>query len=156
MAQPMPESVKVARVGFAVQGTIGGATFPIIMGRDEVIILMALAYWWRGTLAAGENRMELGLWRKSDVANDPAIVPYSDHTDMIWGTVSSSEMVAESLKNSDDDFVTFPWPMVLIRPPRLLARALIMTSPLVEARLYYHTREVSDIELAKLMVKDHP
>lgn len=155
MVQPMPESVKVARVGFTPGGTLGGETFPMIMGDDEVVVLMSLDYWWRGTLAAGENRVEMGLWRKSDEANDPPLVPFIEHTDMIWGTVVSIDFTTESHANSGKDHIVFPWPMVLIRPPRFLARVLVLTGSLIEARLYYHTRKVTDIELARLMVKDH-
>ena len=157
MAQPMPESVKSVRVGVALPAaaTPKSAKFEIKIGDDEVMILQAMEYSWYGTLQVGQNLVVAGLWRKSDEHPPGQIAENAGSPDMIWNRNEAISFVAESADAGRSGFVTFPRPLVLIRPPRLLLLTLTVTAVQYEARLYYALRRVSSDDLARLMVKDH-
>ena len=156
MAQPMPESVKSTRVGVpGIQAAKKGFKFPCLIAPDEVMILLAIDYWWHSILAVGNNVMQFGIWRKSDADCPSSIFASGGSPDMIFSRVEKTLHVAESIKQGDRDFITLPWPMVLIRPPRLMVETAVMTSFVLDMRLWYLLRNVNDVDLAKLMVKDH-
>ena len=154
MSNFLPESVKVARAGMSVALTLEGTPFPMHLGDNEVAILLSLYYWWYGALGAGSNNAGMGLWRKTD-SDPPGGDLLTDHTDMLWNIIESVEFVTESVVASGKDHIIFPWPLVLIRPPRLMTWMQVFASLRVEVRLFYLIQEISDEELAKLMVKDH-
>jgi len=152
---PLPESVKVALATFVPDATVTGDTFDMNLGINEVAVMLSLYYWWKGVPAAGGNFCRMAIWRKSDEKYDPAGLVFNRHTDIIWDLMEIYNFVTESVWCGGKGHVIFPWPVILIRPPRLLAQVALMTTPIVSARIYYLIQKVSDEELAKLMVKDH-
>lgn len=137
-------------------GALEGHAFDVKLGDNEVMILKAMHYWWYGLLQPGINVGHFGLWRKTD-SDPPANVWVSGaKTDMVWhGLAGVLYAVGQSIRATEGETITFPDPLVLIRPPRL-----VMIMELVQAvnwsmRIYYVLRKVSDEQLAKLMVKDH-
>ncbi len=156
MAQPMPESVKSVRVGTnAVQAVMKGFKFEVLIAPDEVMILLAIDYWYHQANAVGVNIVEIGLWRKSDTDCHNTIFDGCSSPDMVFSRMTSDLAVAESIKMGDSAFITLPWPLVLIRPPRLMLKTTNITALLLDFRLWYLLRKVNDVDLAKLMVKDH-
>ncbi len=152
MAQPMPESVKVAPARLALDTGIKGVVFPMKLGVNEVAILLSLYYAAEMSGTAGYNILRYGLWRKSDT--DPAAME-DDHTDMIWETADVNMFITESISFLTKEHVVFPWPLTLIRAPRLVGLRSNTVGGSINMRLYYLTRTVKDEDLAKLMVKDH-
>ena len=152
MAQvALPESVKIARAQLNLDTSLEGAKFPVYLGDDEVAVLLSIYYYWSMAATAGFNVAQFGLWRKTDT--DPAAME-SDHTDMIWEGVSALSYVTESLQLSGSEHIILPWPLILVRAPRLVGLRIGAIAA-VYMRLYYLIQKVSDEELAKLMVKDH-
>ncbi|MBA7687601.1 hypothetical protein ES703_96065 [subsurface metagenome] len=151
MAQALPESVKMVRAQLSLDTSMGGVKFPIHLGDDEVAVLLSLYWYWSMAATAGYNIVQLGLWRKTDT--DPAAME-SEHTDMIWEGVSALSYVTESLQLSGSEHIILPWPLILVRAPRLVGLRIGAIAA-VYMRLYYLIQKVSDEELAKLMVKDH-
>lgn len=156
----LPETVKwTEEHGFfgVGAGAIAGYPFDIKIGPKEVMILMGLHYWWYGTLQIGDNVAHLGLWRKTD--SDPSATVWSSGAfqDMMWHRVTciSEGAAGESVVSGDAAEITFPYPIVLIRSPRALIEVQTVINVAWSMRLYYLLREVSNEELAKLMVKDH-
>ncbi|KKL89745.1 hypothetical protein LCGC14_1911620 [marine sediment metagenome] len=158
MAQPMPESVKVARAGhvIATPTTIAGEKFDIKIGPDEIMVLLAFHWWWRAELgAAGVGDVVMGLWRKSETM-PPGNDCFEESPDMIWAqtdTIFTTAVGQDDLSNAA--YITLPWPLTLIRPPQFVMRTTRLLNIRAEMRLYYLLREISNVDLAKLMVKDH-
>ena len=148
----LPESVKIARVELALELALGGLPFPVNLGQDEVMVLLSLYYTFEVTATAGYDIVRFGLWRKSDV--NP-VAMRTDHTDMIWETSDVRLFITESLSFSGREHVIFPWPLILIRSPRLVGLRAQTAGAHVDMRLYYLIQKVSDEKLAELMVKDH-
>ena len=149
----LPESVKIARVGFSLGTAIEGERFPIHLGDNEVAILLSIYYCWYTMATAGYNVMQVGLWRKTDT-NPPAME--SDHTDMIWEWTDARQFAAAtSMQFSGQDHIILPWPLILIRAPRLVGLRMNVTTAYINMRLYYLVQKISDEKLAELMVKDH-
>ena len=148
----LPETVKISRQELVSVTTKVGTPFPMNLGPNEVIVL--LSFYWNiiGSMNAGVNIGYMGLWRKTD-SNPPAMV--TGHTDMIWSIRVQNYFTTESVISSWNEHVILPWPLVLIRPPRLIGLATVMTGVSMEMRLFHIIQEVTDEELAKLMVKDH-
>jgi len=152
----MPESVKWVAVHQYIATPTGetGFAFNLKLADDEVMMLLALHYWWSGVLAAGNGSVTLALWRKTDT--DPSnVFDEDDSPDMIWSEKHGLKWVTESLVASKARDITFPWPIVLIRPPRAIIGTGLFTAMRVTMRLYYTLREVREEDLARLMVKDH-
>ena len=150
----LPESVKTCRTGIETTTSKTGSPFPMTLGTDEIAILLSFYYWWRGVVAAGNNVINIGLWRKTDT-DSPSAGLTIDHTDMVWNLCENINFVTESVKQSGKEHVILPYPLVLIRAPRLEAYRSTFTAVAVEMRLFYFIEKVTDEELAKLMVKDH-
>ena len=152
MAQPMPESVKIARVGFShtAPGSTG-VSFEVSMAKDEVLILLAIQYWYAAVLGAGVNILELTLFKKTD----QQAIPVANSPDILFHVLHRKMFITESYDAGDRDYIILPWPVVLIRPPRLFVRSTTSTAVDGEMRLFYLSRKVKDVDLAKLMVKDH-
>ena len=153
MAQ-LSETVKMTRIGVVLASPgAEGYAFNINIASDEIMVLQSLYHWWTGTFVAGINTAEFTLWRKTD--SNPPGYGFDDSPDIVWHTRYKINFVTESINQGNDGYITFPSPLVLIRPPRLYVRTTTMTGANLEMRLYYILRKVSDIDLAKLMVKDH-
>lgn len=148
----LPESVKIARAGLPLALTLEGLPFPVNLGQNEVMVLLSLYYTFEITVTVGFCTTRFGLWRKTDT--NPAAMQ-TDHTDMIWETGDARVYVNESTESSDREHVIFPWPLILIRPPRLVGLRIQADASHVDMRLYYLIQKVSDEKLAELMVKDH-
>lgn len=148
----LPETVKIARVGLSATTNFEGDRAPINLGRDEVVLLMSLYYWWSAFLSAGENIINIGLWKRTDT-DPPAVL--TDHTDLIWSTRHVKKFVTESVSASGNELIHFPKPLILIRPPRVIASRAIATSATVDVRLFYQILKVSKDQMAMLMMKDH-
>lgn len=152
MIKQIKESVKISRLAHTPGALISGLPFAMNMGKNEVILLMALDFSWSGIGAAGENIISVGLWKKTDT--DPVTV-ITDHSDMIWTRVIRVKHVAESIGTSGSEFLVFPAPLVLIRAPRIVGTSAVFTSPQTIMRIHYKILKVTDKDLAELMVKDH-
>jgi len=152
MGNQLPETVKIARADLAGVTALVGTPFPMNLGVNEVAIL--LSFYWSaiGTPVAGTNLGYIGLWRKTDA--DPAAIMVV-HTDMIWSLRVQILHVAETVRSSWHEHVILPWPLILIRAPRLIGLSDTFTAVTIQMRLFYTIQKVSDEELAKLMVKDH-
>ena len=152
MSDQLPETVKIAWAELSLDTSISGSPFPLHLGVNEVAILLSFYYHWRGGSGVGDNLASVGIWRKTDT--DPTGI-FIAHTDMIWTLSEGNRFIAESVWQSGKEHVILPWPLVLIRAPRLVGLREIFTSVTVDMRLFYIIQKVSDEELAKLMVKDH-
>ena len=108
MVQPLPESVKVARLGFFIESADEkGYAFKIPMGPDEVMLLLAIQYWHTNDLKAGMNSTELTLYRKTD--EDPPGGGFDDTPDIIFHVRHRVNFVTESVGASDKDFFVLPY-----------------------------------------------
>ena len=156
MAQPLPESVKVARAAHDIvePTTIDGQRFDIKMGPDEVMVLLAFHVWWTALSATGNNAVHMGLWRKSE-SMPQGTNCFVSSPDMIWAEKDALFHDTVVTDGGKSQYIQLPWPMILIRPPQYCVRTVIMTNFFSEMRLYYLLRDVNDVDLAKLMVKDH-
>lgn len=152
MIKQIKDSVKISRIAHVPGAILSGLPFAMNMGKNEVILLMALDFSWNGVAAAGENIISVGLWKKTDT--DPTTV-ITEHSDMLWTRVIRVKHVAESVGSSGSEFLVFPAPLVLIRAPRIVGTSAVFTSPQTIMRLQYRILKVSDKDLAELMVKDH-
>ncbi len=156
MAQPMPESVKTARVGInGPVNVLSGFKFEVNIAPDEVMILLAIDYWYNYVSAVGANEIQHALWRKSETDAPNTIFDAGGSPDMLFSRIDKVIQIAESLKTADKEFISLPWPLILIRPPRLMCRTVAVTAFTLEWRLWYLLRKVNDVDLARLMVKDH-
>lgn len=156
MVKSMPESVKWTEIhGLIATPGDENTPYKVKLGGDEVMILLGIHYWWHGTLTAAANAVHMGLWRKTD--SDPPTNVYADgdSPDMVWSEEYVSEFVTESLVASKARDITFPRPIVLVRAPRAIFSMAALANVYYSMRLYYLLSEVSDVDLAKLMVKDH-
>lgn len=152
----LPETIKsIIAVYSAIEAVKVGKRFELALGPNEVMVVLAIDYNFHGTVAAGNNVIRWGLWRKTDALPAGSIHALAGSQDMIFSRISSAEFVTESLASSGDGFITLPWPLVLIRPPQLLYRTSDYATMSLMVRLWYVLHEVSNDELAKLMVKDH-
>lgn len=152
----MPESVKTSYqvIIQAAPSPKEGSPFQILIGHDEVMVLLGLHYFWTMGFGAGNNVVDIGLWRKTDT--DPTrSIPEETGDDMIWSEEATVLFVTESISSSEHREFIFPKPLVLIRAPRLMWRYTVGTDFVLGMRLYYELREVTEVELAKLMIKDH-
>jgi hypothetical protein len=152
----MPESIKQTEVNTVIQpALIAGKPFQVQMaGKNEIMVLHSMYYWFHGTLVAGDNEVKLGLWRKTD-SNPADLFADGDADDMLWNLHWGTFHAAESVRSSYNEHVIFPLPVVLIRAPRMLIRTSVITSLELSVRLYYQLKVVSDSTMAELMVKDH-
>lgn len=130
-----------------------GKKFNINLGDSEVIELKSLYYCTGGDLGVGLNQITFGLYRKSDVSSMSGIM--KDEADIIWSTRLTTKFVTESLKCGWTDMIHFPSPLILIRPPSIIAQESVITVYSLLVRIYYLIRRVSKVEMAKLMMKDH-
>lgn len=151
----LPETIKISRVGVVPAAAQDGEPFPMLMGKHEVAILHALEYWWVATAAAGLCEMQMMVWKKTDTNPPGGEASYAPSKSAIWSKREHSSFVTESIKCGNSDYLLLPLPIVLIRAPRLIHRMATWVNPRIEFRLYYRLQEVSDKELAELMVKDH-
>ncbi|MBA7678312.1 hypothetical protein ES703_86585 [subsurface metagenome] len=149
----LPESVKTSRVSIAADTSMGGVPFPMHLGDNEVAVLLSIWYFWYGAPTAASNIVYFGLWRKTD--SDPSAMGTA-HTDMLWRLSEHVlSAVGGTVRTSGKGHVILPWPLILIRPPRLVGLRAAFASATVDMQLFYTIQKVSDEELAKLMVKDH-
>jgi hypothetical protein len=134
--------------------TIVGEKFNLNVGDKEVIEVRSLyCYMAVMGLTAGCNSVYLGLYRKSEKL--PKNIGYKDDGDMIWSTRWQRHFVTESVGSSKSEYIIFPKPIILLRPPQLVHQYNNFVSVVVQMRLYYTIKKLSSQELAKLMIKDH-
>lgn len=158
-ARALAESLRSKSLFIAITtpGLKEGLPFNINLGLNEVIILKALHFWWSGTGVLGTNSVILGLWRKTDT-DPPDSLLGTASDDLLWSEQGQFQMPAalESIWTSDHGGEEFPEPhFFLIRAPRLIARTVAITGVVIQVRLYYTIRKVSERDMAELMMKDH-
>jgi hypothetical protein len=97
------------------------------------------------------------LWRKSAPATKATILTtWREDTDVIdYYAISNEWTTAVGYSDSYKQmYKNFPHPLVIIRPPQLVAQSVAAQTS-VNLWLWYTTRRVSEAQMAELMVKDH-
>lgn len=152
-----PESIKSAlAVIDPLTSSLKGYQFPINLGRNEVLVLLGFDYSVVGNIASGTNRIEFGIYRKSDRLPDGDwIFANISNQDIVWSRCHQHYWTTGNSRSSWSEMIHLPYPVVLIRPPQLCALADVFDSGIIEMRIYYLVAKASDTELAELMVKDH-
>lgn len=154
----LPESIKSTEVNgyIAVGGAMEGHAFDVKLAPNEVMILKQLEYWWYSTLVVGANIVHFGLWRKTDTDPPADIWDTGEAQSMVWHRLLSTFFaVGTAVSPRGFDTITFPYPVILVRAPRCMVRTETMINFAWSMRLYYALYEASEMELAKLLVKDH-
>lgn len=150
------ESVKTARVAIEQLGVaIEYAEIPIYPGDNEVALLLGASW---TIFVSGASYVYGGVWRKSSPHTDDALLTTGymtadlvDHT--VAGWVQSTAVgiwVASQVQDK-----RFPEPIVLLRPPQLVALASVAAVSFIYLTCYFRLKTVSKMELAKFMAKDH-
>lgn len=159
MEKSLPETVKVEKVGgISVGSDVESARIEWGMGKNDVVVLLAIRFIMDEVLSSTSMRMIWSLFRKSD-ADPPASILMADtfgNSDIVAGGGIAYPLltgVAATLNTMSEDFL-FPYPMMLIRPSQFLVQGNV-ASINWGAYLYYLIERVTDETLAKLMVKDH-
>jgi len=150
------ESIKTARVSIeAVPDTLSYAEIPIFPGRDEVALLLGTS--WTMYISAA-CYLYAGIWRKSSPRVEATLLTTGyqsadlvDHT--VAGWVQSTAVGIWLASQVQDK--RFPEPLILLRPPQLVAYGSVADVGFVYVTCYYRLKTVSKTELAKLMAKDH-
>lgn len=153
----MPESVKVLTLAGRTENTqVGSTRIDWALGRNEIAIMLGIRVVFQNDIGL-DNDLNWAIFRKSEAEPPPTLILYAQQalSDFVAGGRIATDISGPGLNalNCSDDFL-FPYPLVLIRPSQFLTES---KSSLVEwvAYLYYLTQEVTDEQLAKLMVKDH-
>lgn len=155
-----PESVKVAIAGQAAPDTnVNAIRVPIIMGKNEVAIVLAVRAIDSITTGTHNHIANWALWKKSDETwpeADLKITSLAKNSDILIAGSFVTNTATQGGKGykSVDDFI-FPYPQVLLRPPQFLYQYDSQTGQKIGIMVYYVIQEVKDAELARLMVKDH-
>lgn len=153
--QKLIESVKVSRA-FVINTAAEqiAAKFKINMGRNEVVIL--LAYYLQVVFSAAAQTIFGGIYRKSEVVDsDPGTTEAVEDENWVHWASWAAGLAAFTGNTTQKEYFQLPYPMVLIRPPQLVMDNQQAASVSMNGTLYYVTERLSDIEIAKLMVKDH-
>ena len=149
------ESLKSKSVSFEVSAVIQGEKYPINLGVNEIMELRAIYYYIGSDIAVGINNLFYGLYRKSEKL--PALLIGSTDSDIIWSSGWVVDFVTESVKLSKSEYILFPQPILLLRPPQLcgIVGGGDFPNNMMDVRLYYTLKRISKDLMSKLMLKDH-
>jgi hypothetical protein len=157
----VPQQVSVARVEVlaAASNTLEGYEIPMGLGEKQVAIVLASKLCIRAGDGTDSNR--IWLIRKSE-ENISTVATWPNEA----GTWQQDPSVFDHLKafrtaltsvgindKIDREYKVYPYPVVLIRNPTMViygAQGRAFT-----AILWYMLEDVTNAELAQLMVKDH-
>lgn len=154
----LPETVKVAHWYLAVSTGVVVSRAQIQgmgIGKNEVAILLGLKWIIDSDLSGVNFVLRMALWRKSDVAwqyGNLQQLNIQYEKDIVW-SMKTTRLDLNSMGKEEDTFI-FPYPVVLIRKPQIIGHASL-AAVTTGGFLYYVTEQVTDEQLAKLMVKDH-
>lgn len=157
--KPLPETLKVAKCGYPTGVPSANPVYipvPIQIGPMEVALLHA-SQWIIATVAPNSDSLQSVLWRKSAPATKATILTtWREDTDVIdYYAISNEWTTAVGYSDSYKQmYKNFPHPLVIIRPPQLVAQSVAAQTS-VNLWLWYTTRRVSEAQMAELMVKDH-
>lgn len=156
------ETVKLAKVcAFPPAGGDHYYEIPIRPGEDQVALLLACQLGAHpDTLGANQITYEW-IWRKSmpevdavKFANDS--VTWQEDSDVIdhasW--FNEWDTAAGYAPRGGERYVVYAYPVVVIRPPQFVVWTFSGDTR-VTCLCWYMLQDVSDAELARLMVKDH-
>ena len=152
----LPESVKTGKVTIysSGAGSSDHKKLPILPGEDEVAILLGCQFTVVGSAASFFFRN--GIFKKSEEVPDlTGFAKYDPNEHWIY---LQPDIQIPSVAGSRAVVWTFffPYPVVLIRPPQFSGYAVDDTgSWRMTCLAYYLLQNVTDEQLAKLMVKDH-
>lgn len=154
------QQVRVASLSIATTAAAQSASLPLLVGDDEVGLLLASKFQVI-SYAAQVNDARAMLYRKTDnlpdltVFADPDGVWQGDSSVMdVWACRFDTQRTAEGIDQTRWIYEVYPSPFIFIRQPSLIFVGSA-ANVFIALTLWYVLEEVTDAELAQLMVKDH-
>lgn len=157
----LSETVKFAKISISTltqMNSMTGEEFALNLGPQDIALLLSLRLIIPSS-STTSVKFIWGLYRKSLpaalLAADLYPPDFQEKDDICAIGGYEKIVVAESFKGLDMDDFLFPRPLVVIRNPTLWIRNMLGGIHPILGMLYYITQGASDVDLAKLMVKDH-
>lgn len=155
MGLNIPQQIKVSHVAAPVTASLSLHRFNSMqLGYREVAILLAAKFWQYQTAGAVKSSY-IWLSRKSDFIPDESTIDgeWQDESYLLDYFFTRNDDSVNGYAG-ETQYVNYPFPFILIRPPSLLIYGTANAN-WAGCSLFYLQEEVSEQEMAQLMVKDH-